>query len=173
MIIGGNFNASIGTADKTEDLFSRSPVYRHGNPQRNESGKKLRDFMNLHELCSVATFFEKKNHNTWSFNGDGLTAHQIDHILVKRKELKRFSNCDTIAGAESGHTADAAIMQIASFIPRKQNHRQAGSQGNETPDNKEKKKKKATPIDWEEIRLDSSTVNNFNDAIDKRIDEEL
>jgi hypothetical protein len=86
-IIGGNFDASIGTADTTEDLFN-SPVGCYGNPPRNDSGDKLRDFMNLHKLCSFANFFEKKCHDTWSFNGDGATAHQIDHILVERKELK-------------------------------------------------------------------------------------
>jgi hypothetical protein len=102
-IIGGDFNASIGTADTTEDLFN-SPVGPHRNPWRNDSGNNLKDLMNLHELCSVATFSEKKCHDTWSFNGDGATAHQIDHILVKRKELKRCSNCDNIAGAESDHT---------------------------------------------------------------------
>jgi hypothetical protein len=111
-----------------------------------------------------------KCHNTWSFNGDGATAHQIDHILVTRKELKRFSNCDTITGAKSNHTAVTATMQIASFIPQKQNHHQAGTQGNETP-NEEKKKKKATPIDWEALRLDSGTVDDFNDAIDECINQ--
>jgi hypothetical protein len=125
-IIGGNFNASIGTANTTKDLFS-SPVGRHGNSHRNTSGDKLRDFMNRHELCSIDTFFEKRCHNTWSFNGDGERSYQIDHILAKRKELKKFIDCDTIAGAESEHTAVTAIMQIASIIPRKrkQNHRQA------------------------------------------------
>jgi hypothetical protein len=166
-IIGGNFNASIGTVDTTEDLFN-SPAGHQGNPRGNESGDKLRDFMNLHKLCSVATFFEKKCHDIWSFNGDGAKVHQIDHILVKRKELKRFSNCDTIAGAESDHTAVAATMQIASFIPKKQNHCQAGAQG---PN--EEKKVKTTQIDWEAIRIDSKTVNEFNDALDERIDKEL
>jgi hypothetical protein len=108
-IIGSDFKASIGTANATEDLFS-SPVGRHGNSHRNDSGDKLRDFMNRHELCSIATFFEKQRHNTWSFNGDGERLYQIDHILAKRKGLKKFTDCDTIAGAESDHTPVAAIM---------------------------------------------------------------
>jgi hypothetical protein len=84
-VIGGNFNASIGTANTTKYLFN-SPVGRNGNPHRNNSGNKLRDFMKLHGMCSIATFFEKQCHDTWSFNGDGARLmHQIDHILVKGK----------------------------------------------------------------------------------------
>jgi hypothetical protein len=43
-IIGSNFN---------EDIFN-SLVGCHGNPHRNDSGDKLRDFMLLHGLCSIA-----------------------------------------------------------------------------------------------------------------------
>jgi hypothetical protein len=69
----------------------------------------------------------------WSVNGDGERSYQIDHILVKRKELKRSTDCDTITGAKGNHTAIAAIIQIASFIPRKQkqNHHQAEPQGSQ------------------------------------------
>jgi exonuclease III len=171
-VIGGDFNASIGTANATENLFN-SPVGRHGNPHRNDSGEKLRDFMNLHGLCSIATFFEKRCHNTWSFNGDGPQQYQIDHILVPRKELRRFSDCDTIAGVESDHTAVAATMRIASFIPRKrkQNHRQADTQEDSTEPRT--RKAAATPVDWEAIRLSNESVDEFNDALEERIDEEL
>jgi hypothetical protein len=100
----------------------------------NDNGDKLRDFMNNHGLCSITTFFEKRCHNTWSFNGDGTRSYQIDHILAKRKDLRVFSDCDTIAGVESNHTAVTVIMRIAKFIPRKQrqNH-QAERQGKQQP----------------------------------------
>jgi exonuclease III len=117
-IIGGDFNVSIGTADANKDLFN-SPVGCQGNPHRNESGNKLRDFMNLHGLCSIATFFEKQCHDTWSFNGDGTRPFQIDHFLARRKELKWFTDCDIMAGAKSNHTPVAPIIRIAKFIPRK------------------------------------------------------
>jgi hypothetical protein len=171
-IIGGDFNASIGTADADDEDLSDTVVGRHGNPHRNESGDKLRDFMTRHGLCSIATFFKKRCHNTWSFNGDGMRSYQIDHILARRKELKRFSDCDTIAGTESDHTAVAAIMRIAKFIPRKhkQNH-QAEQQGDQQATEKNKNKK--TPIDWAAIKLDKESVDEFNEELDGRIDEEL
>jgi endonuclease/exonuclease/phosphatase family metal-dependent hydrolase len=117
-IFVGNFNASIGTANAHEDLFN-SPFGRHGNSHRSGNGNKLRDFMYHNKLCSIAMFFKKQCHTMWSFNGDGSWSFQIDHILAKREELKRFTNCDTIAGVASDHTAIAAIIKMTKFIPKK------------------------------------------------------
>jgi hypothetical protein len=57
-IIGGDFNAFIGTASTNEEL-KNSPVGRQGNPHRNDNGDKPQDFMNNHGLCSITTFFKK------------------------------------------------------------------------------------------------------------------
>mgnify|MGYP007013078457 CR=1 FL=1 len=56
-IIGGNFNASIGTANADEELLN-SPVGCHGNPHRNDNGDKIRDLINNHGLCSIAQFLK-------------------------------------------------------------------------------------------------------------------
>jgi hypothetical protein len=170
-IIGGDFNASVDTANADKDLFNSS-VGRHGNSHHNDNGDKLRDFMYPHKLCSIFTFFEKQCHNTWSFNGDGSRSFQIDHILGKREELKRFTDCDTIAIVESNHTAVAAIIKIAKFIPkkRKQSQQQAEPpEGNET----KKEQNKKVPVNWEAIKQDRESVNEFNEKLDGLINEDL
>jgi hypothetical protein len=170
-IIGSDFNASICTANTTEDLFN-SPVGHNGNAHKNDSGDKLRDFMLHHGLCSIVTFFEKQCHITWSFNGDGARSYQIDHILAKREELKRFTDCDTIgAGVESNHTAVAAIMRLAKFIPKK--WRCGPSQAKQQGDQTETERSKQVPVDWEAIRLNKESVDKFNDELNGLINEEL
>jgi hypothetical protein len=128
--------------------------------------------MNNHGLCSIATFFKKRCHNTWLFNGDGARPYQIDHILAKRKDIKIFSDCDPIAGVESDHTTAAVTMRIGKFIPRKrrQNQHQAKPQGSQQPTETKTKKKKKTPVGWEAIK---TAVDKFNEELDGHINEEL
>jgi hypothetical protein len=149
-IIGGDFNASIGTANADKELYD-SPVGCHGNSHQNDNSDKLRDFLYRHKLCSITMFFKTRCRNTWSFNGDGSRSFQIDHILAKREELNQFTNCDTIAGVKSGHTAVAAIIRIAKFIPKKQkqsHQKTKPPEGNQTGNQTKKERSKRAPVDW-------------------------
>jgi hypothetical protein len=89
----------------------------------------------------------------------------------KKEGTEKFIDCDTITGAKSDHTAVAAIMQIASFIPRKQNHRRQAKQGNQTAAEEEEEKKTPIPVDWEANR--STKSDKINDALNKHINKEL
>jgi hypothetical protein len=42
-----------------------------------------------------------------------------------------------------------------------------------TENETEKKKNKKTPVEWEAIKLDKSSVEEFNEELDGHIDEEL
>jgi hypothetical protein len=115
-IIGGDFNATIGT-DQNQD---NQPVTgKYGNDQKSENGMQLREFMEINKLTSTATHFQKANHNTWSWQGNGTNEKQIDHIMTKRTELKRFINVETTGGVISDHKAIIATIRIAKHIPKK------------------------------------------------------
>jgi hypothetical protein len=83
-----------------------------------------------------------------------------------------FSDCDTMAGVESNHTAISVTTRIAKFIPRqqRQNQHQADPQGSQQPTETKTKKKKRTPVGWEAIK---TSVDEFNEDLDGHIDEEL
>jgi hypothetical protein len=100
----------------------------------------------------------------WSFNGDGTRSFQIYHILAKKEELKGFTNCDINAGVESNLTAVAAIIIIAKFIPRKQ--RESPSQSEAQGDQTKNERNKKASVDWEAIRLDRESANEFNEQLD-------
>jgi hypothetical protein len=75
--------------------------------------------MSINNLVSTATFFKKNNHSTWSWQGIGENEKQIDHIITKRSNFKRFLNVETNGGVLSDHKALLASIKIASHIPKK------------------------------------------------------
>ena len=162
-IIGGDFNASIGTADPQEEDDDNNhhllrPIGPFGNPHRNARGEILRHFLQQQGLCSVATFFQKSNHDTWSFAGHGDHPLQIDHLLAPKNKLKHFRNCDTIPGMESDHLMVTSVMHIAKFIPKKKNRKRDNA---ETINNDEtEKRRQKTKIDWDLLRKRKSATFN-------------
>lgn len=118
LVIGGDFNASIGTTTKGHKYTSTGP---YGNPHRSEHGEILHAFMNMNELSSCATYFDKANHDTWSFQANGEHPKQIDHIMVRHADRNGITDCNTKdeAGVMSNHLAIKATVWIAHFIPKK------------------------------------------------------
>jgi hypothetical protein len=115
-IIGGDFNATIGT-DQSQDNQPVTGKYK--NKERSKNGMQLREFMALNNLTSSATHFQTANHNTWSWQGNGTNKKQINHIITKRTELKRFINVEKTGGVLSDHKAIIATIQIAKRVPKK------------------------------------------------------
>jgi Endonuclease-reverse transcriptase len=141
LIIGGDFNASIGL-DHNQD---NQPVTgKYGNEETSTNGKQLIEFMTINNLISTATFFQKENHNTWSWQGNGLKELQIDHILIKRNDLRRFLDVQTCSGVLSDHKALTATLRIAKHIPKKTDKKKEKRNNEET----ERKPIKRKKIDW-------------------------
>ena len=115
----------------------------------------------MNKLISSATFFEKSNHNTWSWAGNLENPKQLDHIVTRQFERKKIINCYTteLSGVDSDHHALTTTVRIAKFIPKK------GTTKNQPPDEHIlDKKTKRTQYNWSGIRRDA-----FNEAVAKRI----
>eukprot|EP00980_Cylindrotheca_fusiformis_P021013 scaffold8028_cov81-Cylindrotheca_fusiformis.AAC.1 len=166
LIIGGDFNASIGVTRKEEGYKSTGP---YGNPHRNQRGETVKNFLDMNALTSVATFFEKANHDTWSFAGTGEDPKQIDHILVRQADRKRMRNCttDDRAGVLSDHYAVRANMRLAKFIPRK-TQKAGNSRTGEMAEETAPAKK--AQIDWTSAR-DNEKRRRWNDEITRQIEQ--
>jgi exonuclease III len=162
LIIGGDFNASLGI-EESENYPNLGP---EGNPHQNERGDILREFLEDNELCSVAKFYPKPNHNTWSFNGDGAKALQLDHILMNRTELRRTRNCGpNYNGVDSNHMTVKATLNIATWIPPKQKRKKNKDMSNE--------KENQCPLPKQPPTIDCSKVvtETYNKELDKALEE--
>ena len=84
----------------------------------------------MNKLISCATFFEKSNHNTWSWAGNLENPKQLDHIVTRQSERKKIIDCYTteLSGVDSDHHALTTTVRIAKFIPKK------GTTKNQPPD---------------------------------------
>ena len=85
-------NASMGVK---RDALDRT-LGPYGIDFVNESGLDLHSTLATHEMCAVATFFEKKSYGTWFSIRNG-KPYQIDHWLVRRRDLRRVTDCGLAA----------------------------------------------------------------------------
>ena len=94
LIIGSDTNSSAGIRDVNDNQ------YVHGRDQvrgpfglkyHNKSGQELVNFLAINELCLPNTFFKKKFYGTW-LNPQSKLQHQLDHFIIKRKDLHRIND---------------------------------------------------------------------------------
>lgn len=113
LIIGTDTNASIGIRN-SNDLVDRvrGP---YGIEYENECGRSLYQLLAMQELCLPTTFFKakkKRAKHTWR----GIRTRkpfQIDHIIVKRSDLKRVRSARTYnRGVDSDHRAILIQYQL-------------------------------------------------------------
>ena len=99
VIIGTDANASIGRGrlDGSCNDTRAGGVGPHGLVHINETGRRMRSFLETHALASLASFFRKKHYGTWQHPRSKMM-HQLDHILVSRDELKRFRDAGSLPG---------------------------------------------------------------------------
>ena len=84
IIIGGDVNTSIGTIDNNENQLENDKITGQcDNRYRSDRGERLGNFLGLNKLVATATYFEKKDHNAWSFPEIGDNERQIDRIVIK------------------------------------------------------------------------------------------
>ena len=99
LIIAGDWNARTGQADDT----TRHILGKFGLGQRCDNGERLVNFAELNRMFIASTRFQhpRKHLLTW-YSNDGVTAHQIDHILIRSRWASSIEDCRSYRGAEAG-----------------------------------------------------------------------
>mmetsp|Transcript_10241 Transcript_10241/g.33556 ORF Transcript_10241/g.33556 Transcript_10241/m.33556 type:complete len:177 (+) Transcript_10241:903-1433(+) len=80
--------------------------------------------MEVHQLCSLASFYRKQYYGTWIHPCSRLP-HQLDHIIVSREDRRRFTDCGSCPFqlVNSDHRAVGCRMQVVASIRRKADQR--------------------------------------------------
>jgi hypothetical protein len=124
----------------------------------------LKEFMTINKIIATSTFFEKSNHNTWSWQGNAQTEHQIDHILMIKEDLRKVINVQTEGAVLSDHEALNATIKLAKYIPKKKtNYQNKCTENEETNEQTQKRKKR---IDWSLIPQEAQ---KFNTELEKQL----
>ena len=125
IIIGTDANASVGRGSldgSGDDDACAGAVGPYGFDHINASGRRLRTFLESNELCSLASFFQKphNHYGTWQHPRSKLM-HQLDHILVQRRELKRFTDAGSLGGQLicSDHRPVGCKLRVALQLRRR------------------------------------------------------
>ena len=116
LVIGADTNSSVGTRDKFDDPFSpgRDQVRGiFGMPHQNKAGRELTDLLGINELCLPSTYFRKKTYGTWT-NPCNKLSHQLDHFIVRQKDLKRVVDAGRYGalGKDSDHCPIRMLIKV-------------------------------------------------------------
>ena len=109
LVICADCNASIGCnkSDNTDDCAHRA-IGPHGIPHLNQAGRRLRTFLDLHNLVALSSFFKKKHYGTWQ-HPRSKNLHQIDHIFVASKRTSSVLPMQKAAALASSLTATTVL----------------------------------------------------------------
>ena len=125
-------NASPGVRKKHDDPFApgrdkvRGPF---GMVHENNAGQDLCSILGTNELCLATeistTFFRHKRYATWRHPCSKLW-HQLDHCVVRQKDLKRVLNARVMGllGKDSDHMAISLKLRIGKGLKRKRTDKQ-------------------------------------------------
>lgn len=114
----GDFNARIGS-----DFNAWSNVMgQHGIGKMNENGQRLLELCAAHSLCLTSTFFGGSmcSKTTW-MHPRSRRWHQLDHIIVRRRQLCDVKNCRSLHSADCN--TDHALVRCKLKISPKRFHR--------------------------------------------------
>lgn len=123
LVLCADANASIGRGSLGCDGERAGAVGPFGLQHLNDAGRRLRSFMEVHQLCSLASFYRKQYYGTWIHPCSRLP-HQLDHIIVSREDRRRFTDCGSCPFqlVNSDHRAGCR-MQVVASIRRKADQR--------------------------------------------------
>ena len=111
-------NASIGRGSlgsSGDDAGRTGAVGPYGLDHINASGRRLRIFMETRALASLASFFRKAHYGTW-LHPCSKRMHQLDHFIVSRRDVFRFTNAGSARFGQcidSDHRAIECKLRIA------------------------------------------------------------
>ena len=139
LIICADANASLGRSNFTSkqnntDTIS-SAIGPHEFNHVNAAGRRLRSFLELHDLAALSSFFKKKHYGTWQHPRSKLQ-HQLDHIFVSKSDLCRFTNCESCAFGQlvdSDHRCVRCSLRFLIHLQRKRDPRTQQTRLNYAP----------------------------------------
>ena len=110
LLVGTDANASMGVRLGSTDKV-RGP---YGEKHVNDAGRDMSAFLGRQGLCLPTTFFRKNRYATWVHPCSRL-GHQIDHWIMRRRDLKRVINAGlmTSAAVPSDHAPLGLILRVA------------------------------------------------------------
>ena len=124
IMLGTDGNASVGRGSLSGSSDDRAgAVGPFGLAHMNDSGRRLRAFVETQALALLSSFFKKKHYGTWQHPRSKLQ-HQLDHFVVTRSALGRFSDSGSLHGqlVSSDHRAIGCKLRVglAAKMRRKQ-----------------------------------------------------
>ena len=122
LIVLGDFNARVG-----RDCAAWSSLGRHGIGKMNGNGQRLLELCAQHRLAVTSTFFDLPDiyKTTWCHPRSG-HGHQIDHILVRRRDLPDVLVTRTMRSAECGsdHFLVRSCLRLRLIWPKRQTRKE-------------------------------------------------
>jgi exonuclease III len=115
-------NASLGVRkdDDENDPGQDRVRGKFGVNYENIAGRELCTLLSLNEFCAATTFFKKREYATW-YHPASKRGHQIDHIIVRQKDMMRVRDAgfNGWRGVDSDHRAVYIRLNLARYLKRK------------------------------------------------------
>ena len=148
LMIGSDCNASIGINPTNEE----SVVGQYGLKHTNHSGRRLKNFLAVNNLCSTTTYFKKKNYGTWA-HPRSKNLHQLDHIFVNRSSLKSVTNAGiTTPMLYSDHRAVRCNLRLQIKLKKRTDPRS-----------------KIAQLDFAKLKSDPAIAANFRGLVKDKV----
>ena len=148
LMIGSDCNASIGINPTNEE----SVVGQYGLKHTNHSGRRLKNFLAVNNLCSTSTYFKKKNYGTWA-HPRSKNLHQLDHIFVNRSSLKSVTNAGiTTPMLYSDHRAVRCNLRLQIKLKKRSDPRS-----------------KIAQLDFAKLKSDPAIAANFRGLVKDKV----
>ena len=124
LLIGSDVNSSLGTM-RRQGRSVMASVGPFGLPHSNESGTRLRSFLETNSYVAATTYFKKKSYATWT-HPRSKKPHQIDHFITEKSGFCRFTDAGrTLPILGSDHMAVMCKVKITARLKkRSQTNRQ-------------------------------------------------
>ena len=116
LLICGDLNGHIGEkADGFEGFHGGC-----GIGSRNSEGERILEFATANNLVVTNSFFKKRESHLVTYRS-GLSATQIDYILMRKSDLKLVKNVKCISGEECApqHKLLISDLLISALLPKR------------------------------------------------------
>ena len=120
LLIGCDTNSSMGTRTSPREsaVGNMCSVGCHGISHVNESGRRFLSYLELNNLVTLTTYFQKKNYGTW-MHPRSKNLHQIDHFLTRKTDFHRFKDAGVTSPLlDSDHRAIQCRLKVVCFLKK-------------------------------------------------------
>ena len=124
VVCGVDANASIGRGRLGQlddgERQQAGAVGAFGLEHVNQAGRRLRTFLESHQLASLASFYGKAHYSTWQHPRTH-RGYQLDHLLVSCSDRRRFADAGSCPFQliASDHRAVGGRMRFATSLQRR------------------------------------------------------